>query len=117
MISADLATLYEQSVGHNANLLLDFSPQYSGELPPESVAAYAAFGDWVYACYGPTNRLNSTAAADPPPQAGVGTHGQCNLQDVAGWGALQKCRQVGITSQLKTEPKTSLEPLAQQSAA
>ena len=35
--------------------LLDFSPDYTGALPTESVAQYKAFGDWVAGCYGSAN--------------------------------------------------------------
>ena len=52
---------------HNANLLLDFAPGYSGRLPAESRARYQQFGDWVRACYGQANLLNDTS---PVPAGG-----------------------------------------------
>ena len=72
---AYLTSLHDASVGHNANLLLNFSPTYSGRLPPEGVAMYKLFGDWRRGCYGEANKLNDTAAPLPPsggrPQVGV----------------------------------------------
>ena len=67
-----LTQLYDASVGHNANLLLNFAPEYSGLLPSESVARFSEFGDWIRTCYGGKNRVNDTAAAPPPyPQTAV----------------------------------------------
>ena len=63
-----LTSLHDASVGHNANLLLNFSPTYSGRLPAEGVAMYKLFGDWRRACYGERNKINDTAA--PPPPSG-----------------------------------------------
>jgi hypothetical protein len=72
---AYLTSLHDASVGHNANLLLNFSPTYSGRLPAEGVAMYKRFGDWRRSCYGEGNKINDTAAPPPPsrarPQVGV----------------------------------------------
>jgi hypothetical protein len=72
---AYLTSLHDASVGHNANLLLNFSPTYSGRLPAEGVAMYKLFGDWRRTCYGEGNKINDTAAAWSvsvgPPQIGV----------------------------------------------
>lgn len=44
---------YEDSVGHNANYLLELSPDPHGQIPAADVAAYKGFGqvrhtDWQY---------------------------------------------------------------------
>eukprot|EP01052_Picozoa_sp_SAG31_P012471 SAG31_NODE_730_length_12505_cov_3.807109_15_plen_434_part_00 len=57
---AYLTALYDASVGHNANLLLNFSPTYTGLFPPEAVTRYAQFGQWQRQCYGEENKLNET---------------------------------------------------------
>lgn len=72
---AYLTSLHDASVGHNANLLLNFSPTYSGRLPTEAVAMYKLFGDWRRTCYGEGNKINDTATLRPAsvglPQIGV----------------------------------------------
>ena len=72
---AYLTSLHDASVGHNANLLLNFSPTYAGRLPAEGAAMYKLFGDWRRACYGAGNKINDTAAVRSlsagPPQIGV----------------------------------------------
>ena len=65
-----LISIYERTIGHNANLLLDFSPDYSGALPTESVAQYAAFGAWVKGCYGAANSLKTNWTAATKLSAG-----------------------------------------------
>ena len=49
---AFMAQIYDRTVGHNANLLLNFAPDYSGQLPAESVERYKELGDWIRTCYG-----------------------------------------------------------------
>ena len=50
--AAELRTMYETSTGHNTALIIDFAPQPDGRLPPAQVAAAAALGSFVAACYG-----------------------------------------------------------------
>jgi alpha-L-fucosidase len=50
---AELMAEYEDSVGHNANYLLELSPDPHGQIPAADVAAYKGFGqvrhtDWQY---------------------------------------------------------------------
>jgi len=49
---AQLQDMYETSVGHNTALIIDFAPKPDGSLPPAQVAAAAALGSYVAACYG-----------------------------------------------------------------
>ena len=48
---AELQTAYHNSVGRNAVLELDFAINRDGLVEPSHAALYAAFGDWVAACY------------------------------------------------------------------
>lgn len=48
---ADLATFYHRSVGANGHLEIDFAIDRTGNVAPDHVAAYAAFGAWIDACY------------------------------------------------------------------
>ena len=47
-----LSELYDNSVGHNANMLLNFGPAFSGLLPSSAMQRYAEFGEWIAKCYG-----------------------------------------------------------------
>ena len=49
---AQLQDMYETSVGHNTAIIVDFAPMPDGSLPPAQVAAAAALGNFVAACYG-----------------------------------------------------------------
>jgi alpha-L-fucosidase len=49
--AAHLIDMYETSAGHNTALIIDFAPKPDGSLPPEQVAAAAALGAYVAACY------------------------------------------------------------------
>ena len=51
--------MYHKSVGCNGKLEIDFAISPTGQLAPNHVSAYAAFGAWQRACYG--TPLNSTA--------------------------------------------------------
>ena len=53
----ELQIEYDNSVGHNANLLLGVTPDFTGRLPAAHVARYTEFGDWVRRCYGQQNIL------------------------------------------------------------
>lgn len=59
-----LKDVYHKSVGANAKLELDFAVSRTGQLAPAHVAAYAAFGAWITACYGAP-----AARVSPPPGA------------------------------------------------
>eukprot|EP01052_Picozoa_sp_SAG31_P056200 SAG31_NODE_15950_length_730_cov_0.817750_1_plen_159_part_01 len=91
---AYLTSLHDASVGHNANLLLNFSPTYSGQLPAEGVAMYKRFGDWRRACYGESNKINSTGSLSRSglqPQVGVTLALETPLElqvsaGLGGWG-------------------------------
>ena len=48
----DLIDVYHKSVGANAKLEIDFAISRSGQLAPNHVAAYSAFGAWITSCYG-----------------------------------------------------------------
>jgi len=60
----DLIDVYHKSVGANAKLELDFAISRTGQLAPSHVAAYAAFGAWISACYS-----TPLARATPAPGA------------------------------------------------
>jgi hypothetical protein len=60
---AALSTLYDNSVGHNSNLLLNFGPAFSGALPDAAVKRYEEFGDWIRGCYGAANAIAETRGA------------------------------------------------------
>eukprot|EP01059_Diplonema_ambulator_P010758 TRINITY_DN20796_c0_g1_i1.p1 TRINITY_DN20796_c0_g1~~TRINITY_DN20796_c0_g1_i1.p1 ORF type:complete len:540 (+),score=167.42 TRINITY_DN20796_c0_g1_i1:68-1687(+) len=47
----ELVSVYHDSVGSNANLLLDWTPDQTGALPEAHVQRYQEFGDWLRACY------------------------------------------------------------------
>ena len=53
----ELQIEYDNSVGHNANLLLGITPDFSGRLPDAHVQRYTEFGDWTRSCYGVSNML------------------------------------------------------------
>jgi alpha-L-fucosidase len=53
----ELQIEYDNSVGHNANLLLGVTPDFTGSLPAAHVARYTEFGDWIRGCYGQHNIL------------------------------------------------------------
>ena len=53
----ELQIEYDNSVGHNANLLLGVTPDFTGRLPAAHVARYTEFGDWIRGCYGQHNIL------------------------------------------------------------
>ena len=70
-----LVALHDASVGHNANLLLNCGPSYSGLLPPEDMARYKEFGDWVSSCYGsPVNITAGPLAAASGDSATLELH-------------------------------------------
>eukprot|EP00037_Helgoeca_nana_P006248 m.57740 g.57740 ORF g.57740 m.57740 type:complete len:374 (-) comp17132_c1_seq1:734-1855(-) len=48
---SELLNEYEDSVGHNANLMLELSPDRTGAIPAADLAAYAAFGTALAKCY------------------------------------------------------------------
>eukprot|EP01052_Picozoa_sp_SAG31_P034243 SAG31_NODE_3974_length_3703_cov_1.670089_1_plen_294_part_00 len=48
---SELMREYEDSVGHNSNFLLELSPDPNGQIPPDDVAAYHAFGQALQRCY------------------------------------------------------------------
>ena len=50
----ELQIEHDNSVGHNANLLLGVTPDFTGSLPAAHVARYKEFGDWRRNCYGKT---------------------------------------------------------------
>eukprot|EP00666_Eupelagonemidae_sp_cell4sb_P015124 gene15124-1861_t len=58
--AAELVNEYEDSVGHNANMMLELSPDRAGAIPAADAAAYAAFGARLKACY---SRDKAVAAA------------------------------------------------------
>ena len=62
---SDLRLLYETSVGHNANWLLDIAPMPNGTIAPSHLAAYQLLGDWIRDCYG-----NPAASVTFHPVAG-----------------------------------------------
>jgi hypothetical protein len=47
-----MVQIYERTVGHNSNLLLNFALDYSGQQPSESFRRFKEFGDWIRGCYG-----------------------------------------------------------------
>lgn len=47
----ELLSEYEDSVGHNANYMLELSPDPRGALPAGDVKAYTAFGEALDRCY------------------------------------------------------------------
>lgn len=53
----DLVQFYHRSVGANGHLEIDFAIDRTGGIDPVHAAAYAAFGSWIRACYGPSNRV------------------------------------------------------------
>lgn len=53
----ELQIEYDNSVGHNANLLLGVTPDFTGSLPAAHVARYTEFGDWIRECYGKRNMI------------------------------------------------------------
>eukprot|EP01064_Diplonema_japonicum_P023838 TRINITY_DN3427_c0_g1_i1.p1 TRINITY_DN3427_c0_g1~~TRINITY_DN3427_c0_g1_i1.p1 ORF type:complete len:560 (+),score=179.98 TRINITY_DN3427_c0_g1_i1:64-1680(+) len=46
-----LVSTYHDTVGINANLLLDWTPDQTGTLLPAHVQRYQEFGSWLRACY------------------------------------------------------------------
>jgi len=65
---AELIAVYHASVGANGHLELDFAIDRTGGVDPVHAAAYAAFGDWIRACYGAPL---ATGAATPGAPASV----------------------------------------------
>ena len=53
----ELQIEYDNSVGHNANLLLGVTPDFTGSLPAAHVARYTEFGNWIRECYGKRNMI------------------------------------------------------------
>ena len=51
----ELQIEYDNSVGHNANLLLGVTPDFTGSLPAAHIARYTEFGNWIRSCYGQPN--------------------------------------------------------------
>ena len=72
----ELQQVYHNSVGRNANLLLDIAPTPDGVVDDAAFARYKEFGDWIRECYGDGNVI---AAANNSFQldvaAVVGTQG------------------------------------------
>ena len=67
---AFLIDIYERTVGHNANLLLNFSPDYSGALPVMAVARFRALGRWLRECYGSANAVGTNWTGPAALQSG-----------------------------------------------
>ncbi len=59
----DLARFYHASVGANGHLEIDFAIDRTGQLAPDHVAAYAAFGAWIEGCYGKAPLASGALAA------------------------------------------------------
>ena len=47
-----MRTIYEDTVGLGANMLLNIAPPINGTIPAIAMATYAALGAWVVDCYG-----------------------------------------------------------------
>ena len=60
---AELQTVYHNSVGRNANLLLDIAPTPEGVVDDAAFARYKEFGDWIRACYGDGNVIAETTTS------------------------------------------------------
>jgi hypothetical protein len=61
----ELQIEYDNSVGHNANLLLGITPDWTGRLPEAHVQRYGEFGNWVRSCYGTANMLAQVRRCRP----------------------------------------------------
>ena len=48
---SELLNEYEDSVGHNSNMMLEISPDRDGAVPPGDADAYVAFGEALRRCY------------------------------------------------------------------
>ncbi|XP_062507751.1 uncharacterized protein LOC134184152 isoform X2 [Corticium candelabrum] len=59
----ELIDVYHQTVGHNGNLLLDFSPDTNGLIPDNHIARYKELGDFIRTCYG--KPINATKGVGP----------------------------------------------------
>ena len=64
-----LTDLYDGSVGHNANFLLNCGPNYSGLLPDLEMQRYKEFGRWIQSCY--ATPVNATPAGVIPSASGT----------------------------------------------
>ena len=61
---AFMTTIYERTVGHNSNLLLNFALTYSGQQPSESIRRFKELGDWVRGCFGtPVSSMGTAQVA------------------------------------------------------
>jgi len=47
----ELIGVYHQTVGHNCMLMIDFTPDRTGLIPPSYAARYKELGDWIRSCY------------------------------------------------------------------
>jgi len=59
-----LVNSYENSVGHNTNMLLGLSPDPFGMIPSEDIKVYKLFGDAIRKCYGGAP-INKTSGVGP----------------------------------------------------
>lgn len=51
----ELVSSYHDTVGHNAYMLLDWTPTQTGEMRADHVQRYKEFGDFLKGCYGGAN--------------------------------------------------------------
>ncbi|XP_065833189.1 uncharacterized protein [Oscarella lobularis] len=84
----ELIGVYHSTVGHNGNLLLDFTPDKDGLIPDDHMKRYQELGDFIRQCYGKpvksTNGSGTTYAIELNPPATIDrvvleedqTHGQ-----------------------------------------
>lgn len=49
---SELVSVYRTSVGRNANLELDLTPDDTGLIPAAYVSRYTELGNWIQNCYG-----------------------------------------------------------------
>ncbi len=49
---SELVSIYHDSIGQNANLLLDWTPTPVGTMLPSHVTRYGEFGSYLRGCYG-----------------------------------------------------------------
>lgn len=70
----ELQEVYHNSVGRNANLLLDIAPTPDGVVDDAAFARYKEFGDWIRGCYGESNiiaAVNNSFELDVAAVVGV----------------------------------------------
>lgn len=63
---AELRQVFLDTVGNNANMLLNMAPDTRGLVPDADMAAYKALGDWVAESFGPTAQLGAATTLGGP---------------------------------------------------